>query len=114
MAVALIDGGVGGEEVEVLAAVDVPDPGAGRALDDYVEGVVVMGAVSVLEAISSAARVDSCWNAEREAGTECFSLSGSGCVPMSPISGWAFIYGFARRLDVGDTVYAWSSGTMLY
>ncbi len=48
MAVALIDGGVGGEEVEVLAAVDVPDPGAGGALDDDVEGMVVVGAVLVL------------------------------------------------------------------
>jgi hypothetical protein len=49
VAVALVDGGVGGEAVEVAFAVDVGDPGAAGALDDDVEGMVVVGAVEVFE-----------------------------------------------------------------
>ena len=49
VAVALVEGGVGGEEVEIFFAVDVPDPAARGTLDDDVEGVIVVGAVLVFE-----------------------------------------------------------------
>src|SRR6185437_14366883 len=49
VAVALIDRRIGGEEVEIAAAADVRDPRAGSALDDDVEGMVVVGAVAVFE-----------------------------------------------------------------
>jgi hypothetical protein len=49
VAVALIDCGVGGEEVEVTAAFDIVDPDAGGALDDDVERLVVVRAVLILE-----------------------------------------------------------------
>ena len=49
VAVALVDGGVGGEEVEVAAAFDVVDPDALGALDDDIERLVVVGAVLVFE-----------------------------------------------------------------
>ena len=43
MAVALVDGGVGAEEVEVVLAFGVPDGGAGRSGEDDGEGMVVVG-----------------------------------------------------------------------
>ena len=49
MAVALVHGGVGGEKVEVAAAFDVVDPGALGALDDDVQGVIVVGSVAIFE-----------------------------------------------------------------
>jgi hypothetical protein len=49
VAVALVDRRVGGEEVHVLAALDVPHPDALGAGDDDVERVVVVGAVALLE-----------------------------------------------------------------
>ena len=49
MAVALVDGGVGGQAIEIAIAVDVVHPDALGALDDDVERVVVVGAVAVLE-----------------------------------------------------------------
>jgi len=49
VAVPLIDRRVGGEQVEVLAAVDVPHPGAFASLDDDVQRVVVVSAIAVLE-----------------------------------------------------------------
>jgi len=49
MAVALVDRRIGGEEVEVALAFDVPDPGTFAARDHDVERVVVVGAVAVLE-----------------------------------------------------------------
>ncbi len=47
--VTLIDGGVRGEAVEVAFAFDVVDPDAAGALDDYVEGLVVLVAVLLLK-----------------------------------------------------------------
>jgi hypothetical protein len=47
--VTLIDGGVRGEKVEVFGPLDVPDPAAGRLVNDDVQRMVVMGAVLILE-----------------------------------------------------------------
>ncbi len=47
--VALVDRGVGGEEVEVLVALDVPDPDALGALDHHVQRVVVVRSVGVFQ-----------------------------------------------------------------
>src|SRR6185312_12668504 len=49
VAMALVDGRVGGEEVEIAAAADVRDPRAGSALNDDVERMVVVGAVAVFK-----------------------------------------------------------------
>ena len=49
MAVALVDGRVGAQEVEVLAAFDVVHPDPLGLADDDVEGVVVVGAVEVFD-----------------------------------------------------------------
>ena len=50
MAVALVDGRIRGEKVEIAAAVDVGHPRALGAFDDDIEGmVVVMRAVAVFE-----------------------------------------------------------------
>jgi hypothetical protein len=48
VAVALVDCGVGGQEVKVAAAVDVPHKRALAAADDDGDGRVVVGAVAVL------------------------------------------------------------------
>lgn len=49
VAVALVDRRVGGEEVEVAAAVDVIDPDARGAFDDDIKRLVVVRAVLILE-----------------------------------------------------------------
>ena len=49
MVVALVDGRIGAQAVEVLLAVDVPDPDALGLVDDDIQGMVIMGAVLVLD-----------------------------------------------------------------
>ena len=49
VAMALIDGGVGGEAIEVALPFHVEDPGAFRAFDDDVEGMIVVRAVGLFE-----------------------------------------------------------------
>ncbi len=46
---ALVDGGVGGQAIEVFIAFDVPDPNAFTSAEDYVERVIVMSAEAVFE-----------------------------------------------------------------
>jgi hypothetical protein len=47
MTVALIDSGVSGEEVEVTAPLRIEKPRARCTLDDYVEWMIVMRAITV-------------------------------------------------------------------
>ena len=49
MAVALIDGRVGSETVEIFVAFYVVDPGAGGTFDDDVQRVIVVCAVALFE-----------------------------------------------------------------
>jgi hypothetical protein len=49
MAVALVDGGVCREQIEISAAVSVVDPGSGGALDHNIQRMVVVGSITVFE-----------------------------------------------------------------
>src|ERR1039458_3075481 len=49
MAVPLVDCGICGEAVKVAATVDVVDPNTIGALDHYVQRMIVMGAIEILE-----------------------------------------------------------------
>jgi len=49
MAMALVYGAVGCQTVEILVAFDVPYPATLAPRNDYIEGLVVMCAVFVLE-----------------------------------------------------------------
>ena len=49
MAVALVDGGIGGQAIEVALAFDVVDPDALGALDDDVERMIVVSSVIFFE-----------------------------------------------------------------
>ena len=49
MAVALVDGRIGGQKVEVALAFNIGDPCARGALDDDIEWVVVVGAVLLFQ-----------------------------------------------------------------
>lgn len=48
MAMTLVDGGVGGEKVDVFTAVDIPKTGALTAFDDDGERMVVVGTMFAL------------------------------------------------------------------
>ena len=49
MPVALVDGRIGAQEVEILAAVDVAHPDPLGFADDDVQGMVVVGAVDIFD-----------------------------------------------------------------
>ena len=49
MAVALVDGGIGGEAIEVALTFDVVNPNALSAIDDNVEGMIVVSSVFFFE-----------------------------------------------------------------
>ncbi len=49
MAVSLVDGGVGGQAIEIAVALDVVDPHALGAFDDDVERMIVVSSVLVFE-----------------------------------------------------------------
>ncbi len=49
MAMALVHGAVGGQEVHETVAFDVFDPDAVGLLDDDVQGVIIIGPVLVLD-----------------------------------------------------------------